>query len=69
MRGEAHLLFKNIITKMARKEHLKEENLQDIVNLRASLNLGLSENLKHSFPNTYPVPRHQFKTPEIPNPE
>jgi hypothetical protein len=64
-----YLLFKDIITKMVQKEHLKEEMLQDFVNIRASLNLGLSEILKFSFPATKPVPRPQFKLPEIPDPE
>jgi hypothetical protein len=33
-------------------EHLKEVGLQSIINIRASLNLGLSEVLKTAFPNT-----------------
>ena len=36
-------------------QHLQTEGLQDIVNLRASINLGLSEDLKTAFPNTIPV--------------
>ncbi|HLT42013.1 MAG TPA: hypothetical protein VKZ95_04850 [Sphingobacteriaceae bacterium] len=31
--------------------------LQEIVNLRASINNGLSDELKAAFPNTNPVPR------------
>ena len=38
-------------------QHLLAEGLQDIVNLRASINLGLSEDLKTAFPNTIPVSR------------
>ena len=64
-----YFLFKDIITMMAKKEHLKKENLQDIVNIRASLNSGLSEILKFSFPNTKPVPRQQIKYQEILDPE
>jgi lipid A disaccharide synthetase len=30
-------------------KHLKEEGLQSIINIRASLNLGLSEVLKQLF--------------------
>lgn len=42
---------------MERGEHLREEGLQAIINIRASLNLGLSEVLKAAFPNTIPVVR------------
>lgn len=42
---------------MELKEHLTPEGLQKIVNLRTSLNLGLSEDLKIAFPNTILVPR------------
>lgn len=38
-------------------QHLLTEGLQDIVNLRASINLGLSEDLKLAFPNTISVSR------------
>lgn len=37
------------------KEHLTQEGLITIVNIRASINLGLSLELKQSFPNTIPV--------------
>ena len=47
---------------MERKEHLTQEGLQAILNLKASLNLGLSEKLKTAFPNTIPVDR-----PEVVN--
>ena len=42
---------------MSRKEHLTFEGLQQIVNFKASMNLGLSNELKKAFPNTMPVPR------------
>jgi LAGLIDADG endonuclease. len=38
-----YLLFKNIVEIMLNKIHLTESGLQEIVNLRASLNLGLSD--------------------------
>jgi hypothetical protein len=40
-----------------RKEHLVQEGLISIVNIRASLNLGLSGELKEAFPNVVPVKR------------
>ena len=64
-----YLLFKEIVTMMEQGEHLKVERLQAIVNIRASLNLGLSELLKSAFPYTIPVPRPQHLLPEIPHPE
>ncbi len=38
-------------------EHLTIEGLIKILALKASLNLGLSENLKVAFPNVIPVKR------------
>jgi hypothetical protein len=46
---------------MERGEHLNKEGFQDIINIRASLNLGLSENLKTAFPHTKPVARPLVK--------
>jgi hypothetical protein len=40
-----------------RKEHLTQKGLIAIVNIRASINLGLSDELKEAFPNTVPVKR------------
>lgn len=40
---------------MNKKEHLTKEGLQKIVNHRASMNRGLSEDLYKNFPNTIPV--------------
>lgn len=63
-----YLLFKNIALMMKKGEYLKEEGLQLIVNIRASLNLGLSEVLKAAFPNTKPVSRLLISKQEIPHP-
>ena len=40
-----------------RKQHLTQKGLTAIVYIRASLNLGLSDELKEAFPNTVPVNR------------
>lgn len=37
--------------------HLTEDGLQQIINLRASINLGLSDLHKSKFPNYNPVAR------------
>ena len=50
-------------------EHLKEVGLQSIINIRASLNLGLSEVLKTAFPNTIPIIRLLVPKAEIPHQE
>ena len=42
---------------MNHKEHLTPAGLQEIVNLKASINRGLSDTLKSAFPNTKPVAR------------
>lgn len=64
-----YLLFKKIVNLIEQGEHLKEEGLQSIINIRASLNLGLSEDLKIAFPNTIPVIRPYISNSKIPHPE
>ncbi len=61
-------LFANIVDIILRKQHLTPKGLQDIVNLKASLNLGLSDNLKAYFPNTTAIPRPIFSISGIPDP-
>lgn len=50
------------------KDHLSEVGLQQIINIRASLNLGLSDLQKSEFINYNPVPRSIINYTEIPNP-
>ena len=63
------ILFKQIIDKVVNGEHLSAKGLQDIVNIRSSINTGLSNSLKAIFPNTIPVTRPLIKTIAIPHPE
>ena len=49
-----YLLFKEIVLLMLNKEHNTSEGLQKIINTKASLNLGLSNNLRIAFPTTVP---------------
>jgi hypothetical protein len=44
-----YLLFKRLISIMQLKEHLTLEGLQKIVNIRATLNYGLSKELQFMF--------------------
>ena len=62
------LLFEQCYNIIKTKKHLTQEGFKRILELRASLNNGLSPELKEAFPNTNPVikPEYQFKG--IPNP-
>jgi hypothetical protein len=46
-----YLLFKKIVFKMLNKEHNTIEGLQEIIKIRSSLNLNLSNELKKTFPS------------------
>ncbi len=46
----------------------KPKGLQKIVNLKASLNLGLSDKLKESFPNVIPILKSKINFDVIPDP-
>ena len=50
-------LFKLAVSLIKNKEHLTREGLNKILSIKASMNLGLSEELKLSFPNIVPKPR------------
>jgi hypothetical protein len=50
-----YLLFKDIVLLMLNKEHTNSKGIQKIVNIRASLNTGLSNDLKEAFPITIPA--------------
>lgn len=63
------ILFKQIIHKVVKGEHLSAKGLQEIVNIRASMNLGLSDSLKTIFPNTVPVDRPLIENITVPHPE
>lgn len=52
-----YLLFKKVILIIKRKEHLTLDGLQAIVDIRATLNKGLTPALKEAFPKCVPVPR------------
>ena len=60
-------LFKQIVSLMNTKVHFSEIGLQQIINIRASINLGLSDLQKSKFINYKPVPRPIINYTEIPN--
>ena len=49
------------------KEHLTLQGLQKIINIKATLNFGLSKELQWMFPETVPVPRPLRETCVIPH--
>ena len=51
------LLFKKAVKLIENKDHLTIDGLNQIVNLKASMNRGLSDMLKSEFPNNIPVIR------------
>ena len=60
------LLFKEVYYLVCNKQHLTKEGLLKIVSIRASINTGLSEDLKKVF-NVVPVPRLTFPFVKIPS--
>jgi hypothetical protein len=56
------LLFKEIVELMDKGEHLTKDGLIKIVNLKASLNKGLSNKLKDIFPGII-IKRPKFDLP------
>lgn len=63
-------LFKRAVEIMNNKDYNKNlDGIQYIVNIKASLNLGLSLQLKEAFPQTIPAVKPLTITQEIPHPE
>jgi hypothetical protein len=62
------VLFTKVVELINAKDHLTIEGLQKIINIKTSLNLGISENLKSYFTNIIPVERPLVKSTSIPNP-
>jgi hypothetical protein len=63
-----YILFKQIVDLMNGKKHLTIEGLNNIVALRAKLNLGLSEELKVAFPDIVINERPLIKNQNILDP-
>jgi len=62
------ILFKQVVNLMYNKEHLTMEGFQKILNLKASMNLGVPMSLKLAFPNIIPVERPRIENRVIRNP-
>jgi hypothetical protein len=63
------LLFKKIVEIINKKEHLTLEGLQKIINIRSSMNLGLSDLQKSEFPNYQSIERKLIQTTHISDPQ
>lgn len=50
-------LFSRVVNILSLKEHLKLQGFKEIVSIRASMNLGLTDSLKKAFPETIPAIR------------
>ena len=61
-------LFKQAVELITNKTHLTEKGLLDIVNIKASMNLGLSDKLKTEFKGYIPVERPVINRENIPDP-
>lgn len=60
-------IFKRIV-RIINKGPISREDMQEIVNLKTSMNLGLSDSLKESFTNTKELARPLVKYTGIPDP-
>lgn len=59
------ILWKQIIEIISRKDHLTEKGLLQVLNIKASQNKGLSEDLKAKFKNIKPMVRPFINTNQI----
>lgn len=55
-----YLLFKQVYLLIEKKQHLTFKGFNDIINIKASMNWGLSDIMKSRFPNHKPVIRPKF---------
>lgn len=62
-------LFKKILLMMDKGEHLSRSGFEEIIRIRSSLNLGLSENLREQYPDIIPSIRPLVENSEIPHPQ
>ena len=64
-----YLIFREVVELMNNKEHLTDKGLNKIVSIKASINRGLSDELKAAFPQCIPVMRPIMVNPKIPHPK
>ena len=62
------ILFQRVIEIMSNNGHLSIEGIHQIINIKATMNLGLSDTLKYEFSYFTPVDRPIIVTQNIPDP-
>jgi hypothetical protein len=62
------ILFKQVVKHMNNKDHIYIEGLNKIINIKASMNLGLSYFLRSEFNEFTPRERPVINTENIPDP-
>lgn len=67
-KGEDFKLFINIVELINNKAHLSIEGLHQIINVKASMNLGISNIQQSEFNNIIPVSRPVIECENIPDP-
>jgi len=55
-------LFKLAVLLIQNKEHLTKEGLNKLISIRASMNKGLTDELKLAFPGTTPINKPNIET-------
>lgn len=63
------LLFKQVVELIINKKHLTIEGLYQIINIKASMNLGLSKVIRSNFIKINPVNKMIINTKNIPDPK
>jgi hypothetical protein len=61
------MLFKQVVEILERKEHLTSSGIRRLVEIKASMNLGLSENIKNHFNEVIPTLRPTVEDQAIKN--
>jgi hypothetical protein len=64
-----YLLFKQCYNLIILKEHLTRDGLLKLVEIKASLNLGLPQDLQKAFPEAIPVTRPSYSFSGIRDPQ
>ena|ERR1700744_3273477 len=63
-----YILFQDAFLLIKNKEHLTRQGFRKILSIKASINLGLSDELKLSFPDISPISKPLFKNKDIQDP-
>jgi hypothetical protein len=63
------ILFEQIVNLMSIGVHLTINGIQQIVNIKANMNLGISDLIKFKFSEIKPIKRPIINTTTIPDPQ